>query len=162
MYKYKNKVLSLSLIRIISWVSNLVPRAFPFFVMMRHDKEEKSPGNEVDGFLIAKGNPTPSPALLLGVPSQETPYCAILSSQGSLLSFVQHLLYTWNFKQCVLLWPLYIIRWLRTGRAIGRGVPSIKPQHPVRGAPFSWTASAKASGSSHTRSRLSKRWWNLS
>ena len=60
---------------------------------------------------------------------------------------------TWNFKQCVLLWPLFIIRWLRMGHAIAQTVPSTNPQHWVSGAPLAWLAGEKISGSSQTRSR---------
>ena len=35
----------------------------------------------------------------------------------------------WNFKACTRLWPLYKIRWLSPGRAIGLTVPSINPNN---------------------------------
>ena len=60
--------------------------------------------------------------------------------------------YTWNFKQWTLLWPLYIMRWFRVGRAIGRTVPSMKPQHCGSAAPLACMAAEKAAWSSHTRS----------
>lgn len=65
--------------------------------------------------------------------------------------------YTWNFKQWIRLWPLYMILWLRIGRQIGLAVPSMNPQHWVSGAPFAWIASENASGWSQTRSKDSRR-----
>ena len=65
--------------------------------------------------------------------------------------------HTWNLIQCTLLWPLNIIRWFLTGLAIGRAVPSIKPQHWSSGDPFLRIASANSDGSSHTKSRESRR-----
>lgn len=66
----------------------------------------------------------------------------------------------WNLMQCTLLCPLNIIRWFLTGLAMGRAVPSKKPQHRSSGAPFLCIASAKNAGSSHTKSRESRSWLN--
>ena len=45
----------------------------------------------------------------------------------------------WNFKACTRLWPLYKIRWLSPGQAIGLTLPSINPKQFCRrggGAPL--------------------------
>ena len=65
--------------------------------------------------------------------------------------------HTWKSIQCTLLWPLNIIRWFLTGLAVGRAVPSIKPQHWSSGAPILCIGSANSAGSSHTKSRESRR-----
>ena len=71
----------------------------------------------------------------------------------------QHVTYfTWNFMQCVLLWPINIILWLWTGLAFGRAVPSMKPQHCCRGAPLACITSENSPVSSHMRSRESSKW----
>ena len=69
---------------------------------------------------------------------------------------------TWNFMQCVLLCPLYIICWFLVGRAIGLGVPSMNPQHCVSGAPFLSITWEKRPGSSQIKSRESRRSLNRS
>ena len=38
----------------------------------------------------------------------------------------------WNFKACTRLWPLYKIRWLSPGQAIGLTLPSINPKQFCR------------------------------
>jgi len=48
----------------------------------------------------------------------------------------------WNFKACTRLWPLYKIRRLSPGRAIGLTVPSINPKQFCRGAPLAVIAAA--------------------
>ena len=44
--------------------------------------------------------------------------------------------HTWNFRQWILLCPLYMILWLYIGSAMGLAVPSMNPQHCSKGAPF--------------------------
>ena len=60
-----------------------------------------------------------------------------------------NIVHTWNFKQWILLWPLYIILWFFIGLAIGLAVPSMNPQHWSRGAPLLCIAWEKSVGSNH-------------
>ena len=69
--------------------------------------------------------------------------------------FLEH---TRNLRQCTLLCPLYIIRWLTVGREMGLTVPSMNPKHWVKGEPLAWIAAEKVAGSLHTKSKLSRRW----
>ena len=64
----------------------------------------------------------------------------------------------WNFMQCTLLCPLYIIRWFLIGLAIALVVPSTNPQHWSRGAPLAWITSEKSSGLSQINCKDSSKW----
>ena len=81
----------------------------------------------------------------------ETAYIRIKANNSFNFNSI-NITHTWNFKQWIRLWSLYMILWFRMGRAIGLVVPSINPKHDESGAPFLSIASAKLGIS---RSKLS-------